>query len=545
MLCVSAMAQTVTLTFTGRDAASQYVQLDRVTVTDQTKGWTETLLWPDTTLPMQNGTGIADYTHNDGFSLSQNNPNPFNGTTDVNLTVADAGAVTLEIVDVNGRIVETVHAPSLPNGIQQFRVTLSAAGTYMMTARQNGKMSSIKMVNNGGGKDSRIEFVGTVQSITFVLKSTTPHPFDLGDMMEYVGFATINGVEYESDRISQAQDSSQTFMLRFEVGPPEVTTQNVTDITATAATLNGEVTDDHNVNVTERGFCYGTSPSPSLNGSYVIVGNGTGSFSSGLAELTPATTYYVRAYATNMMGTAYGNEVCFTTTISLPEGDAQPCPGNETLTDIDGNVYNTVQIGQQCWMKENLRTTHYADHTEILAGSTTSSTVPYRYTPNNDEANVPTCGYLYNWAAVMHGTLSSDANPSEVQGICPNGWHVPSDAEWTQLTSYVGSQSSYVCGDDSRYIAKALTTATGWNSDGGDCTVGNDPSANNATGFSAFPAGYYGGEYGNFGSATNFWCTTEQDGYYAYTRLIWYDFDRVYRNFYYKDLGFSVRCLRD
>ena len=106
MLCVSAMAQTVTLTFTGRDAASQYVQLDRVTVTDQTKGWTETLLWPDTTLTMQNGTGIADYTHNDGFALSQNNPNPFNGTTDVNLTVADAGAVTLEIVDVNGRIVE-------------------------------------------------------------------------------------------------------------------------------------------------------------------------------------------------------------------------------------------------------------------------------------------------------------------------------------------------------------------------------------------------------------------------------------------------------
>ncbi|MBP5400383.1 MAG: hypothetical protein J6Y35_01995 [Bacteroidales bacterium] len=125
-------AQTVTLTFTGKDANNQYVQLNRIAITNLTKGWQETIYWPDTTLTMQNTTGIGESVANGGFGLSQNNPNPFSGTTDVNLTVADVGAVTLEIVDGNGRIaVETTHALSLQPGIHQFRVSLSAAGTYI------------------------------------------------------------------------------------------------------------------------------------------------------------------------------------------------------------------------------------------------------------------------------------------------------------------------------------------------------------------------------------------------------------------------------
>lgn len=95
-------AQTVTLSFTGQNAANHYLQLDRVVITNLTKGWSETIYWPDTTLIMQNVTGIDESVANGGFGLSQNNPNPFIGTTDVNLTVAAAGAVTLEIVDGNG-----------------------------------------------------------------------------------------------------------------------------------------------------------------------------------------------------------------------------------------------------------------------------------------------------------------------------------------------------------------------------------------------------------------------------------------------------------
>ena len=203
LLFVAASAQTVTLTFTGQDAANQHVQLDSVSVTNQTKGWSETLVWPDTILTMQNGTGIDETVANGGFGLSQNNPNPFSGITDVNLTVADAGAVTLEIADVFGRMVETTHALSLPCGTHQFRVTLSATGTYILTARQNGKSSSVKMVCNGMGDGNRIEYAGVVET-THALslhalspqpkshtRGLTDNPFDLGDEMAYVGFATI------------------------------------------------------------------------------------------------------------------------------------------------------------------------------------------------------------------------------------------------------------------------------------------------------------------------------------------------------------------
>ena len=168
LMPVSIMAQSVNVTFTGRDANNSWVQLNRVVITNLTKGWQEELVWPDTTLIMQNGTGIHDVETGSAPSLQlfQNNPNPFDGSTNVLLTVADAGAVALEITDVNGHIVGT-HRVRPQLGVHQFRVTLSAAGTYVMTARQNGKTSSIKMVNNGGGKGDGIEYVGVVEAQNF------------------------------------------------------------------------------------------------------------------------------------------------------------------------------------------------------------------------------------------------------------------------------------------------------------------------------------------------------------------------------------------
>ena len=163
ILSISAFAQTVTVTFTGRDMNGHWVQLDRVEITNLTQNWTETIYWPDTVLTVENNIGINDCARNHGFGLSQNNPNPFNGTTDVNLTVADEGDVILEIVDANGRIaVETHHGTSLQPGTHQFRITLATAGTYVLTARQNGKISSIKMVNNAAGNADDIDYKGIV-----------------------------------------------------------------------------------------------------------------------------------------------------------------------------------------------------------------------------------------------------------------------------------------------------------------------------------------------------------------------------------------------
>ena len=539
LMGVVACAQTVTLTFTGRDAAEHWIQLNRVVITNLTKGWQETIYWPDTTSTMQIGTGIDESVAKGGFALSQNNPNPFTGTTDVNLTVTDAGAVTLEIVDGNGKIVETRHGTSLQPGTHQFRVSLSAAGTYVMTARQNGKTSSIKMVCNGGGNGNRIEYIGMVQPIMYILKSTTTAPFDLGDQMEYVGYATINGTEMESLSITQAQNASQTFVLQFAAVQhtiPTVTTNSATNIGATYATVGGMVTSDGGASVTARGVCWNTTGNPTVADSKTTDGSGIGNFTSILTGLIAGTTYYVRAYATNSVGTAYGVQRSFTT-LSIP----QPCPGTPTVTDIDGNTYNTVQIGQQCWMKENLRTTKYADNTDIEYGTGASYSNAYWSYPNNDASNKFTYGLLYNWKAVMRDATSSNANPSGVQGICPTGWHVPSDAEWTQLTDYVSSQSQFVCGSTS--IAKALAGTTGWNSSTNTCAVGNTPSSNNATGFSALPAGesysstFYGCAY--------FWSATGANSTEATYRVLFSQLEFVHREFKEKHTGMSVRCVHD
>ena len=224
----------------------------------------------------------------------------------------------------------------------------------------------------------------------------------------------------------------------------------------------------------------------------------------------------------------------------VTDGPSQP------VTDIDGNVYKTVKLGNQVWMAENLRTTRYADGTPIPLGTEASYDVAYRYYPDDNSANVSDYGYLYNWAAVMNGSASSEANPSGVQGICPDGWHVPSDAEWTELENYVSSQNQYVC-NDINYIAKALASEEGWNSSTYNCDVGNNPSDNNATGFSARPAGVNdGGFYGYFGSTVYFWSATRAFGDYdAYYRSLHYDYAGVVWNTINKSIGYSVRCVRD
>jgi uncharacterized protein (TIGR02145 family) len=191
-------------------------------------------------------------------------------------------------------------------------------------------------------------------------------------------------------------------------------------------------------------------------------------------------------------------------------------------------------------MKENLRTTKYADGTTIAQGSSTSSSTRYYY----NLGNAPSYGYLYNWPAVK-GPASVSANN---QGVCPDGWHVPSDAEWTQLTEYVGSQSQYVCSNNTTYIAKALAATTGWNSATATyaCHVGNSQSSNNATGFSALPAGLYR-DYGYAGSGetAGFWSATEESSTSAYRRYFLSDNSRVTRDSGTKEFGESVRCVRD
>ncbi len=333
---------------------------------------------------------------------------------------------------------------------------------------------------------------------------------------------------------------------------PTVTTSTVSGITSTSATCGGNVSSDGGTSVTAKGVCWSTLQNPTVGDSHTTNGSGTGSFSSNITGLSANTTYYVRAYATNSVGTAYGEEVIFTT---LSAGgtaviDSKSCPSTPTVTDHEGNVYATVQIGEQCWMRDNLRTRHFADGTAIPAGGDNASlTAPYYYDYSTHSLPLEERGYLYNWPAAMHGASSSSANPSGVQSICPAGWHLPSDAEWTQLTDYLSSQSEYTCNGNGSYIAKALASTEGWVSYSGECTPGNQSvTANNATGFSAVPAGYwFGSSFYDAGYSANFWSSTQLqfNSDFAYNRSPYCNDAGVDRYGNYKGRGFSVRCLRD
>ena len=216
------------------------------------------------------------------------------------------------------------------------------------------------------------------------------------------------------------------------------------------------------------------------------------------------------------------------------------------VVDVDGNYYNTVLIGTQCWMKENLRTTHYPDSAAIihLTGGSSSTYGAYYKNANLSDAYAQ-YGLLYNWLAVMHGASSSDAVPSGRQGICPNGWHVPSNAEWTLMENFLKSQRRYWCNNNSNYIGKSLAAKTGWNG-ANDCSVGSTPSTNNATRFSALPAGrYIDNSYSNLGLEALFWTATQNNDNTAYMRYLNSGNASLLSNSYNKSNAYSVRCVKN
>ena len=238
-------------------------------------------------------------------------------------------------------------------------------------------------------------------------------------------------------------------------GLATLTTNNVIAQSITASS-GGNITDNGGSTVTARGVVWNTTGTPTISNSRTTDGSGTGSYVSNMTALSPSTTYYVRAYATNSTGTAYGNQQTFTTTAT-----------SQTVTDIDGNTYNTVQIGTQVWMSENLKTSRYRNGGSIpyVVGNsdwqalTTGAWSNY----NHDAANDPIYGKLYNWYTTLGDTL------------CPAGWGVPTDDEWTTLTTYLGGES--VAGGKMKSVGTAY-----W----------NDPNtgATNESGFSVLPGGF-------------------------------------------------------
>ena len=250
--------------------------------------------------------------------------------------------------------------------------------------------------------------------------------------------------------------------------------------------------------------------------------SGLGSFTSFLSGLRDGTIYYVRAYATNSLGTAYGNEVSFTTMASA-------------FSDIDGNGYSYVNIGTQTWMVQNLRTTKYNDGTPIplvtnANGWSILTSGAYCFYNNDETTNKSTYGALYNWYAVNSAKLA------------PVGWHVPTDADWTTLNNYLSANSTIFPS-----VAKALSATTKWSASTNAGAIGNDLTKNNSTGFSALPGGYRKNE-GSFyliGNGGQFWTSTESNSSYALNHYLFFGSNNLTKYSLSKSYGFSVRCVRD
>lgn len=216
--------------------------------------------------------------------------------------------------------------------------------------------------------------------------------------------------------------------------------------------------------------------------------------------------------------------------------------GVSSIEDIDNNSYSTIQIGNQCWMAENIKVTKYPNGNPIphLVGTgpwseleSNNTDDAFCYLNNNANGEADIFGALYTWAAAMgDDAVSSSSIPSGVQGICPDGWHLPSLAEWEQLINYLEG-ADYAGGK-----LKEIGTQH-WNSP--------NTGATNESGFTALPGNYMNGSgFGLAGRNGHFWSSTQgSSNYYARMLNLSYSQIEAYLGDYYKNYGRSVRCLRN
>jgi uncharacterized protein (TIGR02145 family) len=291
---------------------------------------------------------------------------------------------------------------------------------------------------------------------------------------------------------------------------PVVTTSDPSATSTTTATGGGTVSSDGGSPVTARGVCWSTSANPTISGSRTSDGTGTGTFVSSISGLISNTTYHVRAYATNVVGTAYGTDKTFT---------SDPV----TVNDADGNSYSVIRIGTQLWIKRNLETTSLNDGTDITLVSSNSTwsnlTTPGYCLYNNLTSNKDIYGALYNWYTVNTGKL------------CPTGWRVSTDDDWNTLENFLGGASP--AGGKLKEVLYAH-----W--------LNPNFGATNESGFTALPGGYRL-ETGTFEGISTYgsWWTSTELSPNAFRRRIWYQDDKTFRDLVNEKYGMSVRCVKN
>lgn len=319
---------------------------------------------------------------------------------------------------------------------------------------------------------------------------------------------------------------------------PVVNTVTVSSVTTATATAGGNVTDDGGSEVTARGVCWAINENPEIKDNKTVDGGGTGVFTSNLTSLGSRKRYYIRAYATNSAGTAYGNQVRFVTlsnsTVNFKQNIAY-----DTVYDIEGNAYRTIKISlkkgvressapfdnkalEDHWMAENLKVTLFNDGTSIpyqtdntiWKNLTTSAYCYYFNTPGYQD----TYGALYNWYASHSGKL------------CPTGWHVTTWQDWLNLIDAVGGED--IAGGELKEEGHAH-----W--------VSPNTGATNNYGFNGLPGGFResNGVFYYMGTVGTWWAEHSTDEAFHF----WLHAESAGPNLLntQKVEGYSVRCVKD
>jgi uncharacterized protein (TIGR02145 family) len=379
------------------------------------------------------------------------------------------------------------------------------------TARSGGNIS-----NSGGGNILARGICWSVSPAPTITDSKTSNGTGIGSFtsdMAGLQSGTLYHVRaYATNEFGTSYGSETTFST-LTVTLPVVTTTTVTSITASSASSGGDVTDAGNGTISARGVCWGTTTGPLVTGNHTTDATGTGSFTSSLVGLAGNTTYYLRAYATNSAGTSYGSETTFKTFAA---------------TDADGNNYTSVNIGTQTFLVENLKTTRY-NNGDLIGTTvpmnldlTTAVSPKYQWPCDGNEANVPSSGRLYTWFVV-----------TDARGVCPTGWHVPTDAEWETMKTFLGGEG---------------VTGTKIKETGTSHWQAPNAFATNESGFTALGVGWRqpAGNFVSLRITAYFWSTTQGTSpELAYGQGLHWDDALLLRGGYTKNDGVSIRCEKD
>lgn len=380
-------------------------------------------------------------------------------------------------------------------------------------------------ISKGNGeKEILIQYTGTLNttqsvesdgkiSLNGVANNNVSGGFDGSDLLDLGFFQRTNS--YSSGTTIHGAKQIKSSVLD---QAPTVITNSPSNLLASGGILNGTL--KANFLFTNVSFEYGITTSygnsiKAIQGT--LSGNSDTDVSASISGLSSETQYHFRVKASNSKGISFGDDITFTTVKT---------PG--PISDIDGNTYKTTTIGTQSWMAENLRVTRYADGTPLqLVNNQDSwnsvSEISKTYCFYNDDPGTAiTYGALYKWAAAMNGAAASSVTPSGVQGICPDGWHLPSESEWSTLEIFLGGTVSG---------SKMLATEFG---------------GTNESGFSAILTGRRSTYPYSFidGSRAYFWTTSLWPVYSAINvRMVMAGY--FSNAFLYRTDGLSVRCVKN